>query len=122
MSISLKSSLSVASALLASIVLAGCATGLQPPTPQQEKAARTRADHELLAAKFGRQAAAARRVAAEHREMAKSFAALKALGRDGAYPDMQEHCASIVARNDALAAQYIDASVAHRHLGAAADR
>lgn len=117
MSISLKSPLGVACALLASIVLAGCATDLQPPSPQQEQAARTRADHEALATEFGRQAAAARSAAAEHRDMAKSFVALRALGRDGAYPNMKEHCASAAARYDGMASQYDRASQDHRRLG-----
>lgn len=117
MSISLKSPLGAAAALLASIVLAGCATDLQPPSPQKEQAARTRAEHEALATEFGRKAAAARSMAAEHREMARSFIALRALGRDGAYPNMKEHCATMAARYDGMASQYDGASMDHRRMG-----
>jgi len=93
MRIAWKPSLGVSSLLLAGIVLAGCASGPELPSPQQIEAARTRADHEALAAGFAYQADMARRDVAMHRDMDKSFATLRFIGQGGAYPDMTKHCA-----------------------------
>ncbi len=71
MNVNLKSSRRVASLLLLSLVLAGCASGPAAPSPellQRIEAARTRADHEAMATYYDREAAAARAIAENHRK------------------------------------------------------
>ena len=116
MTISWKPSLGVASVLVVGIVLAGCASGPELPSPQQIEAARTRADHDAVAAGFAYQADIARRDAATHRDMDKSFAALRAIGQ-GAYPDMKTHCAAAIDKHEGMAARYDGLAADHRRMG-----
>ncbi|CAG0932879.1 hypothetical protein RHDC3_02359 [Rhodocyclaceae bacterium] len=115
MRIDLKRSLGVASVVMAGIVLAGCASGPELPSPQQIDAARTRADHDGVAAAFAYQAEMARRDAATHRDMDKSFAALRAIGQ-GAYPDMENHCAAAIGKYEGMATQYDGLAADHRRM------
>lgn len=117
MRIAWKPSLGIASVLLAGTVLGGCASGPELPSPQQIEAARTRADHEAVAAGFAYQADMARRDAAMHRDMDKSFATLRAIGQGAAYPDMKNHCAAAVAKYEGMAAQYDGLAADHRRMG-----
>jgi hypothetical protein len=117
MRIAWKPSLGVSSLLLAGIVLAGCASGPELPSSQQIEAARTRADHEAVAAGFAYQADMARRDVAMHRDMDKSFATLRFIGQGGAYPDMTKHCAVAVAKYEGMAAQYDGMAAEHRRMG-----
>lgn len=105
----------LASVAMAGIVLAGCASGPELPSPQQIDAARTAADHEGVAAGFAYQAAMARRDAATHRDMDESFAALRALGQ-GAYPDMQNHCAAAISKYEGMATRYDGLAADHRRM------
>lgn len=110
-----KRSLGVASVVLAGFVLAGCASGPELPSPQQIEAARTRADHDGVASAFAYQADMARRDAATHRDMDKSFAALRAIGQ-GAYPDMEKHCAAAISKYEGMATQYDRRAADHRRM------
>ena len=114
-----KSPQRIASVLLLSVVLAGCASGPNAPPPalqQQIETARTRSDHETLASYYQREAAASRAVAAEHRKMAKSY--VGATGRGG--PSMQGHCNAIVSSSESIAAEYEGLAADHRRLAAQA--
>ena len=76
MNVNFKSSRRIASAFLLSLVLAGCASGPSAPSPellQRIESARTRGDHEALAAHYDQQAVAARAIARDHRRMAKAY-------------------------------------------------
>jgi hypothetical protein len=111
----------VASALLLSIMLAGCASTPPPPSPDLQRrieGASTRADHDVLARHFDGQAAGARDTAAEHRKMAKGYSAMTAIGRGGA--SMYNHCNSIVAKFESIAADYDGMAADHRRLAEAA--
>ena len=107
----------IASALALSVVLAGCASGPKPPSPelqQQIEAARTSTDHEALAAHYVRQAAGARAIAAEHRRMAITYARMGPSGRGGA--TMPAHCNVIANAQDGIAAAYDGMAADHRQL------
>ncbi len=107
----------VASALLLSIVLAGCASGpTSAPVPelqQRIEAAQTRADHEALALNYDREAAAARAKAAEHRNMARSYR-----GRSGG--SMEAHCNSLVRNYESVATEFEGLAADHRQMAAQA--
>ena len=121
MSIKMKSSRRIVSALLLSLVLAGCASGPNAPSPdllQRIEAARTRGDHEALATHFDREATAARAMAANHGKMAKSYQGNLAGGRGGA--SMQAHCNAIVRSQEGIAAEYEGMAAAHRQFAAQA--
>ena len=112
-----KSSHRIASALALSVVLAGCASGPKPPSPellQQIEAARTSTDHEALATRYVQQAVAARASAAEHRKMAISYARMPPGGRGGG--SMPAHCNAIANAQDGVAAEYDGMAAAHRQL------
>lgn len=103
----------LATAALAGLVLAGCAA--VPPGPsadllQRIESARTRADHEGLAAHFTKEAADARTKAELHRRMARTYQG--AAGR-GANPILG-HCNAIVRSQEALTADYEAMAAAHR--------
>ncbi len=107
----------IASVLLLSVALVGCASGLDAPSPelqQRIEAARTRSDYEALATYYDQQAAATRAVAVEHRKMAKSYPAMISGGRGGA--SMPAHCDSIARMNEGLAGEYEGMAVAYRDL------
>lgn len=107
----------MASALLLSAILAGCASGpTAPPAdlPQRIETARTPADHEALAAYYDREASAARASAAAHRKMATSYQGMVAGGRGGA--TMPAHCNAIVRSQEAIALEYEGMAASHRQM------
>ena len=73
-----KMPLPMASAVLLSVVLAGCASGPPAHSPelhQQIESASTGSEHATLAAYYDREAATARASAAEHRSRALKYPA-----------------------------------------------
>ena len=117
MNVNLKSSRHIASLVLLSVVLAGCASGpfatAQDPV-QRVEAARTASDHQALATHYDQQAAAARASAADHRKMGSSYSGMYAGGRGGA--SMAAHCNNIVRSQESMAAEYEAMAAAHRQL------
>ena len=116
-----KSAHCIAMALALSAVLAGCASGPKPPSPelqQQIEAARTRSDHEALASQYVRQAAEARASAAEHRRMATTYTRMSSSGRGGSA--MPAHCNVIASSQDGIAAAYDGMAADHRQMASQA--
>ena len=112
-----RAAIRIASALALSVVLAGCASGPKPPSPellQQIEAARTSTDHESLATHYLQQAAAARASAAVHRKMATTYARSPPGGRGGG--SMPAHCNAIANAQDGIAAAYDGMAADHRQL------
>jgi outer membrane murein-binding lipoprotein Lpp len=109
------------SALLMSVLLAGCvSTPTNAPsaaTQQRIEAAQTRADHEALAASYDKDAADARAAAANHRRMAKSYQSYQP-GRGGG--NMTAHCNSVAANYDRIATEYDGMAIMHRQLASQA--
>jgi outer membrane murein-binding lipoprotein Lpp len=105
------------SALLMSVVLAGCvSTPTSAPsaaTHQRIEAAQTRADHEALAASYAKDAADARAAAANHRRMAKSYQSYQP-GRGGG--NMTAHCNSVAGSYERIATEYDGMAITHRQL------
>ena len=117
----LKSTRHIASLLLLSAILAGCASGPFAPAQdpvQRVEAARTASDHQALATYYDQQAAAARASAAEHRKMGSSYSGMYAGGRGGA--SMAAHCNAIVRSQESMAADYEAMAVGHRQMAAQA--
>lgn len=115
MNISSKSSRRIASMLLLSVVLAGCASGPNAPSPdllQRIEAARTRGDHEALAAHYDQETAKARAIADSHRKMGKSYQGNLSLGRSEA--NIAAHCSAIARSQEGIAAEYEGMAAAHR--------
>lgn len=113
-----KSPRRVASLLLWSVVIAGCAGGPKSPSPalqQQIESATSRTEHVALAAFYDREAAGARTNAANHRRMAKSYEAMSPPERGGA--SMRAHCNAIVNIFDGIAVEYDGLAADHRRLG-----
>lgn len=108
----------IASLLLLSVVIAGCAGGPKSPSPalqQLIESANTRTEHTELAAYYDREAAGARTNAAHHRRMAKSYEAMSPPERGGA--SMRAHCNAIVTMFDGIAVEYDRLAAEHRRLG-----
>jgi PBP1b-binding outer membrane lipoprotein LpoB len=121
MNTNLKLSRRIASILLLSVVLAGCASGPFAPSTdllRQIESATTRADHESLAARYDKEAASARATAVEHRKMAQSYQGMVAGGRGGA--SMVAHCNAIVRSQESIAVEFEAMAAAHRQLAAQA--
>lgn len=117
MNMNLKLSRRIVSALLLSVVLAGCASGPNAPWPelqQRIESARTRSDHEGLVTYYNQEAAAARAKAAEHRKMAKSYQGMAVSGKGGG--SMQSHCNAIVSSYEGIAAEYDGLATSHRQM------
>ena len=117
MNVNFKLSRRIASVLLLGLVLAGCASSPMAPSPdlaQRIEAARTRGDHEALAAHYDRETAKARAMAAEHRQMAKSYQGLVAAKRGEA--SMAAHCDAIVRSQEGIAAAYEGMASGHRQM------
>ena len=103
-----------ASALLFSVVLAGCASGPPAHSPelhQQIESATTVSEHSALAAYYDREAAAARSSAAEHRNRAKKYA-LNPNPRLG--PNLRAHCNVVATNLDNIATEYDSLAADHR--------
>jgi len=117
MNVNLKSSRRIASLLLLSAALAGCASGPNAPSAdllQRIESARTRGDHLALATHYSQQADAARAIASEHRKMAQSYQGMYAGGRGAA--SMPAHCNAIVRGQEAMAAEYDGMAAGHRQM------
>ncbi len=103
----------VASVVMIGLVLAGCAAVSPGPSAdllQRIELARTRADHESLAAHFAKGAGDARASAEVHRRMARSYQ-----GAGGRMANsMPGHCNANVRSQEALAADYEAMAAAHR--------
>ena len=103
-----------ASALLLSLVLAGCASGPPAHTAelhQQIESASTASEHAALATYYDREAATARATAAEHRSRALRYPSTPPPRGSGS---MRNHC-NVIARNfDAIAAEYVGLAADHR--------
>ena len=118
MNTNLKASRRIASAFLLSVLLVGCASGPTAPPPdlvQRIESARTRDDHEALAAYYDREASTARASAAAHRKMATSYQGMMSGGRGTA--SMPAHCNAIVRSQEGIAAEYEGMAAAHRQMG-----
>jgi hypothetical protein len=121
MSIHFNSFRCFASVLLLSLVVAGCASGPNAPSPellQRIESARTRGDHEGLAAYYSQEATKARAIAENHRKMAKVYQGNLAGGRGGA--SMPAHCNAIVRSHEGIALEYEGMATAHRQMAAQA--
>jgi hypothetical protein len=108
----------IASAVLLGVILSGCASGPTPPPAdllQRIESARTKDDHEALAAYYDREASAARASAATHRKMATSYQGMIGGGRGNV--SMPAHCNAIVQAQEAVATEYEAMAAAHRQMG-----
>jgi hypothetical protein len=117
MNASMKLSRRIASMLLLSSVLAGWASSPNAASPdllQRIETARTRGDHEALAAHYDKETAKARAIAADHRQMAKSYQGLVAAKRGEA--SMAAHCDAIVRNQDGVATAFEGLAAAHRQM------
>lgn len=117
MNVNLQSSRRVASVLLLSLGLAACASSPMAPSAdlaQRIESARTRGDHEALAAHYDRETAKARAMAADHRQMAKSYQGLVAAKRGEA--SMAAHCDAIVRGQEGMATAYEGMAEGHRQM------
>ena len=105
-----------ASALLLSVVFAGCASGPPAHSPelhQQIESASTASEHAALATYYEREAAIARADATEHRSRALKYPANS--GPRGS-DSMRNHC-NVVAQNfDGIATEYVGLAAGHRVL------
>ncbi len=113
----LKSSRRIASSLLLSIVLAGCASGPGAPSPDLQKrieSAHSRSEHEALATYYKNEATTARAIAADHRKMAKGYQARTVSGKGGA--SMPAHCNAIVTSYESIAFQYEGMAESHQQM------
>jgi hypothetical protein len=105
----------VTGVLLLSVAFVGCASGPTAPSPeltQRIESARTRADHEALAAYYQNEAAAALAAADKHRKMAKSYQANLQGGRGGT--SMAAHCNALVQQYERIAAEYDGMAEGHQ--------
>jgi outer membrane murein-binding lipoprotein Lpp len=114
MNTNLKLAQRIAAVLFVGVVLAGCASAPNAPSPellQQIESARTRADYEALATYYDREATAARATAVQHRKMAKSY---QGGGRGTA--SMPAHCNAIASNSESLAAEYEGMAAGYRQM------
>lgn len=85
-----------AAAALALLLGALATTAATPPVPSLDPvtitAARTKADHEAIAAAYEAEAVAAEKKAKLHREMGNAYSQLAAGTRPAGYRDMVSHC------------------------------
>lgn len=110
-----------AALLLAGVALAGCAGLVTSPSAtiqRQIEAARTPADHETLAAYYGKEVAAARAKAEEHRRMGKGYSAWPGGGRGGG--SWSAHCNAIASSYDEIASKFDAMAADHRQMAAQA--
>ena len=105
-----------ASALLFSVVLAGCASGPPAHSPelhQQIESATTVSEHSALAAYYEREAATARASAAEHRSRALKYPATSGPRGPASF---RAHCNAVAQNFEAIAAEYVSLAADHRGL------
>lgn len=117
MNLNLRSPKRIASAVLLSIVLAGCASSPNAPSPelqQRIEAAHSRSDHEGLVSYYKQEAAAARAKSAEHRNMAKAYQGRVADPRSGG--NLPAHCNAIVNMYERIATEYDGLAESHQQL------
>ena len=117
MNANLKLSRRTASAFLLGAIVAGCASGPTGPSTdlvQRIESARTRDDHEALAAHYDREATAARASAAAHRKMATSYQGMISGGRGGG--NMPAHCNAIASSFEGIATQFESMATGHRQM------
>ncbi len=117
MNVNLKSPRQIASVLLLSLALVGCASGPTPASPdflQRIEAARTRGDHEALARHYDEQVGKARASAESHRRMGRTYQGNLSLGRSEA--NIAAHCDAIVRNQESIAAAYEAMASGHRQM------
>ena len=105
-----------ASAILLSVVLAGCASGPPAHSPelhQQIESASTGSEHLALATYYDREAASARASAVDHRSRALKYPA--STGPRGP-TSLRAHCNLIAQNFDAIATEYVALAADHRVL------
>jgi len=122
-----------AAALFAAVLGTACATtqpsGDPAPLAQQVVAARTAADHQVLAERYERDAALARAKAQDHRALSQSYRSgpqypqspwIDRVGPAGSsatgMPPMPQHCEALAQRADADARTYTEMAEQHRAL------
>jgi hypothetical protein len=82
---------------------------------QKAETAKTAADHEALATHYDQLAADARKEAATHREMAKTYGSGSSSGK-GTFVKMPQHCTAIAKNLEVTAKEYDAMARAHREL------
>ncbi len=112
----LKTSLS---AILCSTALMSGAIAQTPAPPgiaERIISAKTKADHEQLAADFAKQADADKSSAERHRKMAQAYATAPWSKANGSA--MVSHCKSLIADYEKVAKQNAEMAKMHREIGA----
>jgi len=106
------------SAGVAAVMLSGSAWAADAAmvTPAQIEAAKTSADHEVIAASYDNEAARLEAMAKKHEAMARSYRAAAA-GSKGANPAaMSAHCNKLITQYKAAAQENRDLAAAHRQM------
>ena len=113
-------SLLCAAALAAIVGQVGCATAQTPSPSPTEKAvasAKTKADHEAIAADYEKAAGTAKAEAQKHRNLAKFYHNMPSGRGDGSH-GMASHCENLAKLSDQAAAEYLDLAKAHKETAA----
>lgn len=107
------------SAALAAIVgQIGYATAPTPsPIEKAVASAKTRADHEAIAADYEKAAATAKAEARKHRNLAKFYHGLP-VGRGEGSHGTASHCENLAKLSEQAAEEYLDLAKAHRETAA----
>ena len=103
------------------IVAGGCATAPEPPPPDVNRlieTARTRADHEQLAAYYESESKRAANAVARHRSMRQYYQYQSIRG--GAGPGLVAHCDNLIRSYQQAADEYAAMATAHRQLASQA--
>ncbi len=110
--------------LFCAIVFAAAASQAQVATAQMpsptEKAvasAKTKADHEAIAADYDKAAATAKIEAQKHRNLARFYHGMP-VGRGEGGHGTASHCENLAKLSDQAAAEYLDLAKAHREAAA----
>lgn len=82
--------------------------------------AKTKADHEAIAAYYEKQAEAAKNQAELHRKMEKSYAVAPGGGTKGSATSLSQHCAALAKHYESLAQEYTTLAAAHRDMAKSA--
>ncbi|MCW5625164.1 MAG: hypothetical protein KIT73_10660 [Burkholderiales bacterium] len=111
-------SLLCAAALAAIVGQVGCATAQTPsPTEKALASAKTKADHEAIAADYEKAAGTAKAEAQKHRNLAKFYHSSPTGRGDGSH-GMASHCENLAKLSDQAAAEYLDLAKAHKETAA----